>query len=563
MKHIIIIGGGIAGLTAAHELVEQNYKVTLIERNIQVGGLARTYQNEDNKICPYEYSWRGFGPYYQNVYNITKRILYNDKESVFDKLILLNNGKKTCNKKIPSYFNFFKNMNYNDIIKILSIIIPFSISCDERNIQNYSKIGLRHWIKEKKISKYTEDAIGKTVGPYLGFDYHNSSVYDLLYYNEMFENNNIDTKGFKIASLPTSFMWFEPWVKLLKSKGVEIKLNTEVTSIKLNNNNSIESIEIYDKINNKQHLKADYYINCTGPEILEKLLNPYKLNNHVSLFYNNINKVAENGRQIQLSVYYYINKKIFFDHTNTCGYLPNTPWLLMVLPTGHIWGDEYMAKYCNSEIKEVISVGICEPYVKGLYIKKPWSECTPEEIRIETWYQLINDSDFKNNVCIEDGISISELKIIDFKMWDSFIYRDGKIDTYEPKWANNINTIQYRPKSITPISNLFLAGAYTNTTTGIYSMESAVESGKIAAKNLCKYDNKPENIVLINKKRNIFSYPIRYIDNLIYKQQYINIVIHILLLVILLFICNYIFTKLKIFIKFGANSIYKVRRRRL
>ena len=153
MKHIIIIGGGIAGLTAAHELVEQNYKVTLIERNIQVGGLARTYQNEDNKICPYEYSWRGFGPYYQNVYNITKRILYNDKESVFDKLILLNNGKKTCNKKIPSYFNFFKNMNYNDIIKILSIIIPFSISCDERNIQNYSKIGLRHWIKEKKNIK--------------------------------------------------------------------------------------------------------------------------------------------------------------------------------------------------------------------------------------------------------------------------------------------------------------------------------------------------------------------------------------------------------------------------
>ena len=76
-------------------------------------------------------------------------------------------------------------------------------------------------------------------------------------------------------------------------------------------------------------------------------------------------------------------------------------------------------------------------------------------------------------------------------------------------------------------------------------------------------DLKPENIVLINKKRNIFSYPIRYIDNLIYKQQYINIVIHILLLVILLFICNYIFTKLKIFIKFGANSIYKVRRRRL
>ena len=496
MKNIIIIGGGISGLTAAHELIEQNYKVTLIERNDQVGGLARTYQNKKNKTCPYEYSWRGFGSYYQNVYNITKRIPYSNTETLFDKLILLNDGKKTCNKKIPNYFHFFKNMNITDIFKLSPIIINYYFSCNERNIDTYSSIGLREKIHELKLSKYTEDAIGKTVGPYLGFDYHNASMYDLLYYNEMFDNNNIEKDIFKIASLPTSFMWFDPWIKLLKEKGVDIKLNTEITSINLNKNNNIESIEIYDKTNLKQYLKADYYINCTGPEVLEKLLNPYKLKKSLLPFYNNINNVAKNGRQIQISIFYYIDKKIFLDHENTCAYLPNTPWLLMVLPTGHIWGDEYMSQYCNKEIKEILSIGICEPYEKGLYIKKPWSECTIEEIKIETWYQLINDNDFKKNICIEDGLSIDKLNIIDFKMWDSFIYKNGKIDTYEPKWANNINTIQYRPKSITPISNLVIAGAYTNTTTGIYSMESATESGKIAAKTVCKYDNKTENIFL-------------------------------------------------------------------
>jgi hypothetical protein len=342
-------------------------------------------------------------------------------------------------------------------------------------------------------------------------------------------------------------MWFDPWVKLLINKGVDIKLNTEVSNIKLNNNN-IESIEIYDKVTYKQYyLKADYYINCTGPEILEKLLNPYKLYDHISTFYNAINKVAENGRQIQLSVYYYINKKIFLDHKNTLAYLPNTPWLLMVLPTGHIWGDEYMSKYCNPEIKEIISVGICEPYEKGLYIKKPWSECTPEEIRIESWHQLINDNDFKNNICIEDNLSIDEITIIHFKMWNSFVYKDGKIDTYEPKWANNVNTIQYRPNATSPISNLFIAGSYTNTTTGIYSMESATESGKTAAKTLCKYDKKPENIYLMKKKKFLFLYPIRYIDNLIYNKNYIGLLILIILFVLLLYICNYLFKKLLIY----------------
>ena len=147
MKHIIIIGGGIAGLTAAHELVEQNYKVTVIERNNQVGGLARTYQNENNKICPYEYSWRAYGKWYQNVYDIMKRIPFNNEKSVFDKLVILQGGEKTCHKKIPHYQNTYSTFPFNDYFKVLPTIINYYISCEQRNIDNYSKIGLKKLIK--------------------------------------------------------------------------------------------------------------------------------------------------------------------------------------------------------------------------------------------------------------------------------------------------------------------------------------------------------------------------------------------------------------------------------
>jgi uncharacterized protein with NAD-binding domain and iron-sulfur cluster len=88
----LIIGGGIAGLTAAFELVEQGYDVTIIERNDIVGGLARTYQDETKKICPYEYSWRAYGNWYQNVYDIMKRIPFNNKEMVYDKLTVIQTG---------------------------------------------------------------------------------------------------------------------------------------------------------------------------------------------------------------------------------------------------------------------------------------------------------------------------------------------------------------------------------------------------------------------------------------------------------------------------------------
>jgi hypothetical protein len=283
--------------------------------------------------------------------------------------------------------------------------MKYIFSCDERNRDYFSKISLRKYIKKQKLSKETEDVMGKIVGPYLGFDYHNASLYDLLYCYEMMDNNSDNEFNFNITSLPTNHVWFDPWIKFLQLKGVIIKLNHEVTKIKFNKDSMdiINSITVNDKINNKKYsIKANFYINCTGPEIFEKLLDPYKLYKNINKFYSNIKKVSENGKQIQLSIYYYIDNKIFLERKNTLAYLPNTPWLLMVLPTGHIWGDSHLSEYCKSSIKEVISVGICEPYVKGNFIKKPWSKCTEEEIKIEAWYQLINDNDFKNNICIEN-----------------------------------------------------------------------------------------------------------------------------------------------------------------
>ena len=41
-EHIIILGGGISGLSAGHELVSRGFKVTILETSGQVGGLAGT-----------------------------------------------------------------------------------------------------------------------------------------------------------------------------------------------------------------------------------------------------------------------------------------------------------------------------------------------------------------------------------------------------------------------------------------------------------------------------------------------------------------------------------------
>jgi len=297
-----------------------------------------------NKVCPYEYSWRAFGKWYQNVYQLMKQIPYNKNDSVYDKLTILQGGKKTCNKNIPSYDNTLKQIPLSDYIKLMPFILDYFSSCDKRNIENYSGLSLKNYIQDNKFSKKRrKNVFGKIVGPYLGFDYHHASVYDLFYGFEMMQNNSDEKNNFNILSLPTNHAWFEPWFRYLKKKGLKLYTNTSIEKIYLNQNNSnIDYILAFIRdLNKKQIFKADYYVNCTGPDILYKFFKPYLMYNIQKPFRNwiiDIGKVAKNGRQIQLSIYYYLNKNIYLDNENTLAYLPNTPWLLMVLPTGHIWG---------------------------------------------------------------------------------------------------------------------------------------------------------------------------------------------------------------------------------
>ena len=52
MKHIVVIGGGITGLAAAHRLLERSHElrkqiqVTLIEAGSRVGGIVQTQERD-------------------------------------------------------------------------------------------------------------------------------------------------------------------------------------------------------------------------------------------------------------------------------------------------------------------------------------------------------------------------------------------------------------------------------------------------------------------------------------------------------------------------------------
>ncbi len=74
MKKIVILGGGVAGMSAAHELAERGFSVEVYERQVQYcGGKARsvnvpnTNLQKPDAYLPGEHGFRFFPGFYTHV----------------------------------------------------------------------------------------------------------------------------------------------------------------------------------------------------------------------------------------------------------------------------------------------------------------------------------------------------------------------------------------------------------------------------------------------------------------------------------------------------------------
>src|SRR3954451_24310902 len=93
-----ILGGGMAGLTAAHELAERGFKVTVYERNA-LGGKARSIPVAGTaaggrRDLPGEHGFRFFPGFYHHVPDSMRRIPFaGNQNGVWDNLVDATGGK--------------------------------------------------------------------------------------------------------------------------------------------------------------------------------------------------------------------------------------------------------------------------------------------------------------------------------------------------------------------------------------------------------------------------------------------------------------------------------------
>jgi uncharacterized protein with NAD-binding domain and iron-sulfur cluster len=260
MPKVIIMGGGVAGMSAAHELIERGFEVQVFERKIRLpGGKARSVPvpDEDAGVnynpLPGEHGFRFFPGFYKHVIDTMKRIPFpGNSNGVFDNLVaaphvmLARTGYNPIimPDRFPRSFADFKIMlaafhadtglTEEDKAFFADKIWQLITSCHERRENDYERLGWWEFTGAQGRSQAYADLLAKgltrtlvaaraqTASTKTGGDIFLQLIFNMA-------NPSVATD--RILNGPTNDRWLHPWHQYLRDKGVDYRFLSDVVKI--------------------------------------------------------------------------------------------------------------------------------------------------------------------------------------------------------------------------------------------------------------------------------------------------------------------------------------------
>lgn len=561
-KSVVILGGGIGGLSAAHSLSKysDHYNIRIYERNQTVGGLARSNRDQDG--CATEYCWRVFFNFYRNLFAIFKDVplIEDQSKTIMDNLTIY---RHRSYQDSPISFKDHFQGGYSFL---------YGMTSSDRRLADLDNLA---WWKAMESS--SQSNLYREVGAWLGMDRYKGSYQSVIKVGvEKNFNHFTGEMGLGprapdyVTNQPTSEAIFKHWSKHLENQGVKIELNHQISAVNVSEN-QIKSVII-----NGQEIFADYFIFALPIEILSKLVEENSLLQTGNLI--NAPKLRDIALHKQLAFQVYFDRPISLGKKNIPGFewdnknqsevnaflLIDSPWDLIILQYDRIYSD---CELCTDlqNAKGGWSVAACTSYIPGVLYNKPFEECTYQEIIDELWAQIQNSPTLKKEIEIYNGFKLDKSMIIKWSpMWSSYKFdqKTGKLETYEPKFTNNVGTYALRPSFKTDFKNLFLSTGYIKETIDIFSMEAAALAGKLAGLEIVNLDfpndkikNRRKIAIDYQQDRPIITAPLRAVDTVVYSAggpnlgPLLTVLVALAIIIFIIYILYYIIkagTKTKI-----------------
>ena len=257
-ERVTIVGGGIGGLTAAHELAERGFEVHLYERRAFMGGKASSVRTPKGKrLLPAEHGFRFYPAWYRHLPDTMKRIPFHGKRdfssaSVFDNLVtvekdllawydrdpisvLMHIPRSTEQAKtVAAFANDLGRLGLasGEIAYFGHCMAKYAVMSEAERIAKLEPVTWWDYLDADNKSQTYRDLIAATTRLMVAAKAEEASAYTigklaLRTFSDALASVDRVLKG------PTNEVWIDPWVEHLRGLGVTFHTGWELDSIEL------------------------------------------------------------------------------------------------------------------------------------------------------------------------------------------------------------------------------------------------------------------------------------------------------------------------------------------
>jgi uncharacterized protein with NAD-binding domain and iron-sulfur cluster len=496
-KSVVVLGGGVAGLSAAHELIERGFVVDVYEKTSTLGGKAKSNVypvSGPGAPLPGEHGFRFFPGFYQHLPDTMSRIPAG-ASSAFENLVPARQTAIAQETKPLFLFPTYIPKTLQDWALLFddwygraelglksgeadffaSCLLDFMSTCTKRR---FAELDDKKWwdyidaqnhsvqyqklcaagLTRSLVAMKAEEASTRTVG----------TILVQMMMSMTSQSGALD----RVLNAPTNDAWIKPWTDYLSMKGVTFHVSNEVQGFQFDGS-KITGVTLLSG-GSTSTVTADYYLASFPVEIAKNLFTPL-LNAAPSL-----QQICKLKTEWMNGIQFYLAR----DVRCCAGHIicADSTWAITCISQPQFWSGIDMGSFGDGTIAGLMSIDISawdEPGTKTT--TKTARQCTTaKEVADEVWAQLFDHLSSTNQPLMPS----------DEKCW----FLDPSISfpvtaNSQPLLVNTVGSWEWRPNAVTEIPNLFLASDYVRTNTDLATMEAANEAARRAVNGILTASN--------------------------------------------------------------------------
>ena len=517
---VAILGGGIGGLSAAHELVEQGdaFEVHVYEAGRGLGGKAQSQflagTGKDGRAdLPGEHGFRFFPSWYQHIPDTMRRTQRLEGGSVLDNLIGCTemamaeaDGQRVHRLRrhaptsmgqlfdmVGTVRNIFAEAEVPsaDIARFAKKMLDFLLTSDERRRDQYEMVSFFDFIEGATYSPRFQRYVNSSRFM-VAMDARRGSACTIA--NKallmLIDFTRAECEKDRVLNGPTATQWLKPWEHHLREQGVTFHLGKRVTQLELDP--AVRRIIGARFDGEPEPVSADHFIAALPIEKMRALIS-----DELALLDDSLARMRRPSRTTawMVGAQYFLRRDVAICDGHVA--YTDSPWALSSISQVGLWNrnkpesEHFHRKYGDGSVRGLLSIDVSDWETIAPRIGKTAAQCRDgDEVLTEVWEQLKGALNHGEPLITDEDVVVRHLDA-GIRFTERGAENDSPLLVHPPgSWYS-------RPTAVLGgVENLFLAADYVQTETDLATMESACEAARRAVNGLCERAGRSERAAL-------------------------------------------------------------------